>query len=520
MTQTRWDLPRIAHRLFNQPHAITPGKLEAIVWALRDRLGGDLGEPSAEALAIGQSGSGDSYAVRDGVAVIPVHGTLVQRGTTLDAESGLVGYDYLVSLAETAEADDNVDAILLDIDSGGGEVAGAMDAADRISEIASRFPMAALANETACSAAYLVASATGRVWVTQSAAVGSIGVIMAHVDQTGANEQRGLEITELFAGGRKADGWPNHQLGDEERGRLQSFINASYDMLVAKVAGFRGMDEQAIRDTEAGIFLASARFSQGLADNTHTIGSAVEALRPQRSSNTRNSRMAKAKQNQLHAGENLANTLNDLIQQQVTDERSSQDVQDDMAEAAGIDPSTVDSILNAEINCPPLERLEGFAEVLDTSTETLREAAEQDGCEYSSDGAAAACGVSKPGDPADIADLCAKAGVPDEAASLIREQATLDRARERVSAIGTMRERCEAAVSAGMVSRQRADDLLESAMTAKKGPDQLSTDLLNAAVKDQTPDDAVQSRITPDAHSDESSRGWNAAAEQVAKQFS
>ena len=61
---------------------------------------------------------------------------------------------------------------------------------------------------------------------------------------------------------------------------------------------------------------------------------------------------------------------------------------------------------------------------------------------------------------------------------------------------------------------------LEAAMTAKKGPDQLSTDLLNAAVKDQSPDDAVQSRITPDARVDTSSQGWDSAAEKVAKQFS
>ena len=54
----------------------------------------------------------------------------------------------------------------------------------------------------------------------------------------------------------------------------------------------------------------------------------------------------------------------------------------EMASAAGISTNTVNQILNAGINCPPLERLEGFAEVLDVSVERLIDAAEEDGCEY------------------------------------------------------------------------------------------------------------------------------------------
>lgn len=503
----RWQLPHIAERLFNQPHAITPQKLKAVVWALRDRIGADLGEPPAEAMQPAASND-HGYSVRQGVAVIPVHGTLVQRGDSLDAESGLVGYNRLANLVEAAEANGSVNAVLLDIDSGGGEVAGALDAADRINDIAQRIPMAALANENACSAAYLIAAATGRVWTTQSAAGGSIGVIMAHMDQTQRNAERGVVVTELFAGARKADGSPHHELGEEEQARLQSFIDGNYNLLVSKVALFRGVSEQSIRDTEAGVFLAPQLIDRGLADAIHTLDSAVQALMP---TNAGGRPMAKTKRNKVAAGENLAATLEELIQQQTSDDRTSQDVQEDMAQAAGIDPSTVDGILSGEINCPPLERLEGFAEVLDTSTQSLRESAEQDGCDYSEGSEAKApCCSTKAADPADVARVCAEAGFPEQAEDLIRRKASMDEVQNQVNAIGTMRERANAAVSAGMLAQGKVDALIKSARKQGKTPDEFTADMFDLACKAQTADSAVQSQITPDSGTkSEAAHSWD-----------
>ncbi len=81
-------------------------------------------------------------------------------------------------------------------------------------------------------------------------------------------------------------------------------------------------------------------------------------------------------------GERLAALLNRLIDGLVTDDRSRSDVIAAMAAAAGISTSTVNQILNGSINCPPLDRLEGFADVLGTSVSRLRSAAEGDGCIY------------------------------------------------------------------------------------------------------------------------------------------
>lgn len=130
----------LAQRLFNVPLAIHPAKAEILLAVLADRLGiatvrmldGEAHAPR-EALDIAREADSDmaraiapvGYDVLAGVAVIPVQGTLVHRLGTLQPESGMTGYDGIRQNFLTAQADSAVRAIVLDIDSPGGEVAPA-----------------------------------------------------------------------------------------------------------------------------------------------------------------------------------------------------------------------------------------------------------------------------------------------------------------------------------------------------------------------------------------------------------
>jgi ATP-dependent Clp protease protease subunit len=92
--------------------------------------------------------------------------------------------------------------------------------------------------------------------------------------------------------------------------------------------------------------------------------------------------LAKAPTLRPRAGQNLARRLNERIADLVTEDRSEEDVVAEMASEAGIDVSTVRQILREEIDCPPLDRLEGFARALDVSADSLQRVAESDGCNY------------------------------------------------------------------------------------------------------------------------------------------
>ena len=123
-----------------------------------------------------------------------MHGTLVKRTAGLDAASGLTSYAEIGAMLESALADPQVAGILLDIDSPGGEASGSFELARRVREAAAVKPIWALANDSAFSAAYAIASAADRVIISETGGVGSIGVIALHIDQSVKDANDGLPL--------------------------------------------------------------------------------------------------------------------------------------------------------------------------------------------------------------------------------------------------------------------------------------------------------------------------------------
>lgn len=127
-----------------------------------------------------------------------------------------------------------VRGILLDIDSPGGQAAGAFDCADMIYRLRQQKPVWALCNDTACSAAMLLASACSRRLVTQTSRIGSIGVMMSHVSYAGHLAQAGVDITLIYAGAHKVDGNQFEALPAEVRRDMQQRIDAARRMFAEK----------------------------------------------------------------------------------------------------------------------------------------------------------------------------------------------------------------------------------------------------------------------------------------------
>lgn len=91
----------------------------------------------------------------NGIAVLPVSGTLVSRTRALQPYSGMTGYNGIIARLQQAASDPMVDGILLDMDTPGGMVAGAFDCADIIARVRDIKPVWALANDMNCSAGQL-----------------------------------------------------------------------------------------------------------------------------------------------------------------------------------------------------------------------------------------------------------------------------------------------------------------------------------------------------------------------------
>jgi capsid assembly protease len=270
------DLPHIAARVFGTPLLIARGKLDVILGVLAPRLTGAALLPSdgerepAETLSMTPSG----------IAVVSVVGTLVARSGYLDSSSGLLSYGAIGDAIEAAMANPSVRGVLLDVDSPGGEVGGLFDLVERIGALKARagVPVWAAANEDALSAAYAIACVADRIYVTQTGEVGSIGVVAAHVDESGADAQAGLAWSFIFAGQQKVDGNAHEPLSARARSTIQADVDRLYGQFCELVSGNRGMTIDAVRATQAATFRGELAIRAGLADRLGTLDLALSEL--------------------------------------------------------------------------------------------------------------------------------------------------------------------------------------------------------------------------------------------------
>lgn len=203
---------------------------------------------------------GTPVVTQGGVAVIAIDDVLVNAG-----RYGLK-YRDIRNQIQTALDDPRVGAVLLDIDSPGGMVSGCQELVSFIKEAATQKPMAAFTNSLMASAAYWLGSATGRVFCTETASVGSIGVIMTLTDFSRLMESLGIKINVISSGKFKAAGHPAMELSDEARAYFQTHVESLHEVFRRNVADSMGLDmaESNIWG-DAQIFLGADAVDVGLA---------------------------------------------------------------------------------------------------------------------------------------------------------------------------------------------------------------------------------------------------------------
>lgn len=258
-------LIHLASRLYGTPLLIARPKLDVILSVLGSRIGlHDLALPDLDMALPAPRQSVPS--AQTGIAVIPVVGTLVKRAMGIEAASGLMSYDEIDDRLDTALADPQIDGILLDLDSPGGEAGGVFELAERIRAASAIKPIWAHANDAAYSAAYAIAAACQRLTLSQTGGVGSIGVIALHVDQSVKDAKDGIAYTAVYAGNHKNDFSPHDPLSPQASTVLQTEVDRLYDLFVNQVATMRGLDADAVRATEAAVFHGDQAVAAGLAD--------------------------------------------------------------------------------------------------------------------------------------------------------------------------------------------------------------------------------------------------------------
>lgn len=288
---------RVSSRLFNSPLMLRPEKAEMLCAALVDRMGiqkldridgTSLSASQLRQMAWDDDGyyrkpktARDMYSVEHRVATISVDGTLVHKLGGVEPYSGMIGYDALDRIITDAQDNKEVGAILLDIDSPGGEVAGCFDFCRKLKRMGKSGggkPIIAFANEMACSAAYAIASACDAVMTTQTGQVASIGVWTMQVDMTKGLSKNGVEVTMIRAGERKARGGAYEAPDDETFAKLQGWVNETWDIFATLVSDNRPISKSAVMALEGDWFTGKAALDLGLVDAVDTPEAIFEAV--------------------------------------------------------------------------------------------------------------------------------------------------------------------------------------------------------------------------------------------------
>lgn len=219
--------------------------------------------------------------VRDGdVAVVSIEGPLAQRAWACWMFSG-DGYDAIVSRVNAALADASTRAVVLRLDSPGGEVAGCFEAVRsiRAASAAAGKPLVAYCDEMAASAAYALACACDEIVCPDTGILGSIGVIFSVTEQSEALRIAGRSTAVITSGAAKADGHPALPLSKEARARYQAEVDQLADVFAGEVSAARGLSVAQVRGLEARVFLGASAVNAGLADRVGNVATALERAR-------------------------------------------------------------------------------------------------------------------------------------------------------------------------------------------------------------------------------------------------
>ncbi|MEO1721000.1 MAG: S49 family peptidase [Pseudomonadota bacterium] len=243
--------------------------------ALRDIETAKFDEPEAflEVLSSRDAEAVGRYSVESGVAIVSIVGGIGTAGA-LGARLGMYPSARSVAAAVKAAADDpEVRSIMLDVSSPGGSVSELQEAVAAIRAAAGKKRLEAYVGGSGASAAYWLAAAAQKITASETAMLGSIGVVMAveHRDCPAPDGSQRHVIVSKNAGMKRPD--PTTEDG---RSALQKNVDALEAIFVSSVAKSRRMTPQAIRALDGALMIASDAIKAGLADK---IGSRDDVLR-------------------------------------------------------------------------------------------------------------------------------------------------------------------------------------------------------------------------------------------------
>lgn len=254
------------------PWAITPEMLRTVATIAARQGPGPL---AVEAQLGRPLANSQTVKIRDGVAIVPIVGPIFRHANAFSAVSGATSVEILARDFGAALDDATVRAIVLNVDSPGGEVTGVHELAAMIHSARGRKPIVAYIGGQGASAAYWIASAADEIVVDATAQVGSIGVVQM-VPNPAADASKPIEIVSSRAPNKRPD-----VTTKEGRATILATVDALAAIFVADVARNRKVTAAKVESDfgQGGVLVGAAAVAAGMVDALGSLEGVVARLK-------------------------------------------------------------------------------------------------------------------------------------------------------------------------------------------------------------------------------------------------
>lgn len=340
---------RVTNALATRIWALTPAKLDEVSAFVETLLQGGPNHWDAASSPAGPA-RGDYVVQRDGTAIIRVEGIIERRANMVANFSGGISTQMLAQAIVDAAADEDVSAIVLDIDSPGGSALAPAEVADAIAQARESVPVVAWTGGQMCSAAYWIGAACDAIVAMDTSVVGSIGVAAVHYDRSAADASEGIMRTVLSAGKYKRIASDEKPLSDEGREYLQAQIDLYYTKFVDAVAVGRGVEAAVVleRMADGRVFIGTEAMEAGLVDHIGNFELALDVAREWRSTMSKDKGAQAPTQLAGVTLENLTQERPDLLAEATAGLVAKDEIESAIAAAVSAERSRIVEILEAE----------------------------------------------------------------------------------------------------------------------------------------------------------------------------
>lgn len=214
------------------------------------------------------------------VLLFPLNGyltTYIPADTIDETWADTTASEDIVDGLMIAQDDPTMKAVLLYVDSGGGDGVAGEEVANALRSFTK--PSAAVIRGMGASAAYWAASGADKIYASKISDVGSLGVTASYLDEAVKNEREGYTYNELSSTKYKTLGDPGRALTADERAIILADLKKTHDVFVAAVAANRGLATSTVAALATGLtYLGEDALAKGLVDEIGDLQAALKYL--------------------------------------------------------------------------------------------------------------------------------------------------------------------------------------------------------------------------------------------------